>query len=58
MMPYSGSPHQKWTVSANRIMKNQIECLDIAGESRNDGAKVISFQYKGSANQHWRFEYV
>lgn len=58
MMPFSGSPHQSWTLMGNRIMKNQFECLDIAGENRKDGANVVSFKYKGSANQHWRLEYV
>jgi len=58
MMPFSGSPHQRWTYSGNRIMKNQFECLDISGENRADGAKVISYRYKGSSNQHWRLEYV
>jgi hypothetical protein len=58
MMPFTGDPHQCWKYVGNRIMKNQHECLDIRGESKKDGAEVISYQYKGSANQHWRLEYV
>jgi hypothetical protein len=58
MMPFQNGPHQQWRLIGNRIMKNQQECLDIAGNNQNDGAEVISFGYKGSANQHWHIEYV
>jgi hypothetical protein len=58
MMPFTGDPHQRWMLCGNKIMKNQIECLDIRGGSNKDGADVISWRYQGSANQHWRLEYV
>ena len=58
MMPFKNQPSQQWRVVGNRIMKNQHECLDIAGEAMHDGADVISHNYKGSVNQHWHLEYV
>lgn len=57
MMPYRGDARQQWRLVGNRILNNAHECLDISGESRKDGAAVISYKYKGSANQHWRIEY-
>jgi hypothetical protein len=57
MTSFSNGSHQQWRLAGNRIMKNN-ECLDIAGENRNDGAEVISYGYKGSANQHWHIEYA
>jgi len=58
MMPYTGSPMEQWTLDGNRIMNRAHECLDIRGESKKDGAELISYKYKRSANQHWRIEYV
>lgn len=59
MMPYNGDQHQQWRVIGNRITKsNQHDCLDIRGGNTGDGAEVISWGYKGSANQHWRLQYV
>jgi len=60
MQPYSGNPRQLWVFSGNKVINqsNQHECLDIARESKADGADVISWKYKGSVNQHWHLEYV
>jgi len=58
MMPFENQPFQQWRMTGNRIMKNCLECLDIRGERRWDGAEVISYPYHGSANQHWHPEYV
>jgi len=58
MMPFKNQPAQQWRLMGNRIMKNGNECLDVAREDRNDGVEIISFQYKGSVNQHWHLEYV
>lgn len=57
MMPCNGAARQQWRLVGNRIVNNAHECLDIRGESRKDGAEVISYRYKGSSNQHWRVEY-
>ena len=58
MMPFKNRPAQHWRLVGKRIAKDGLECLDISGERRSDGADVISFHYKGSANQHWHLEYV
>lgn len=58
MLPFNNRPPQHWRLVGNRIMKNQQDCLDISGGNKSDGAKVISYPYKGSVNQHWRLEYV
>jgi len=58
MMPFTNQPDQHWRLVGNRIMKkNSSECLDICGASSRDDADVISYQYKGSASQHWHLEY-
>jgi len=57
MMPYNGDARQQWTLQGNRIVNRASEDLDIVGESKSDGAELCSYQYKGSANQHWRIEY-
>jgi len=58
MAPYTGKPSQQWRLEGNRIMNRANECLDIVGESTKDGADLTSYRYKGSANQHWRLQYV
>jgi len=58
MIPFKNQPLQHWRLVGNRIMKNNQECLDIAGEDWSDGAGIISYHYKGSTNQHWHLEYV
>jgi len=58
MLPFDNRPPQHWRSVGNRIMKNQHECLDICGENKKDGANVLSYGYKGSANQHWHVEYA
>jgi len=58
MMPYNGDVRQQWSFVGNRIVNKAHECLDICGESKKDGAELCSYQYKGSANQHWRIQYV
>ena len=58
IMPFKNQPSQQWRLVGNRVMKNQQECLDIAGAERRDSADVISFHYKGSVNQHWHPEYI
>lgn len=57
-MPFLGHSYQQWTVVGNRIVSKRGECLDIKGAQTRDGAEVISFAYKASANQHWRLEFV
>jgi hypothetical protein len=60
MAPWRGDPRQQWVIQGNRIVNRAVpmECLDIERESTKDGANVIAWKYKGSANQHWRFQYV
>jgi len=60
MKPYSGKPQHQWRIEGNRIVNrnNPSECLDIERGEMRDAANVISWNYKGSSNQHWRIEYV
>lgn len=58
MMPFNNRPPQQWRLVGNHIMRNQRDCLDIARQDRSNGAKLISFPYKGQVNQHWHLEYV
>jgi len=57
MVSYNGDVRQQWTLDSNRIVNKAHECLDICGQSNSDGAELVSYQYKGTANQHWRIEY-
>lgn len=57
-MPFLHHNYQQWTAVGNRIVNKTGECMDIRGAQNRDGAEVISFGYKGSANQHWRLEFV
>lgn len=58
--PWRGDPRQQWIIQGNKIVNRilQIECMDIERASIKDEASVIAWKYKGSANQHWRIEYV
>lgn len=49
-----------WCICGNRIANcyDDKECLDVKGECKDDGAELCAWEYKGSANQHWQFEYV
>lgn len=58
MMPFSNDHHQQWRLAGNRVTRSDGECLDIAGQNYADGANVVSYGYKGSANQHWHIEYA
>lgn len=60
-VPPTGDIKQFWTLEDNKKIWNRGgtgECLDIAKEDKDNGAKVISYHYKGTPNQHWSFEYV
>jgi hypothetical protein len=58
----TGAQTQQWTatvVSGNPDTYTLInaatgKCLDVFGESRDDGAKVVQWSCKGSANQLWQ----
>merc|ERR1711976_512064 len=53
-------PGQQWVKIENRIL-NRLDpdtCLDIKRRDDSDGANLIAYQYKGSDNQHWEFEYI
>ena len=55
-----GNRKQFWCIDGNKIANryNQNEVLDITGENKANLAELCAFGYKGSANQHWTFEYV
>lgn len=56
----SNRPRTYWALHDNRIVSvfNQSEVLDIKGANAGDGAEICVWTYKGSPNQHWRFEYI
>lgn len=56
--PFNGGQEQQWRNQGNKIVNNSGECLDIKGANHGDGVEVVSWQYKGSQNQHWRIQYV
>jgi len=60
MQPFNGSPQQQWTLQGNKIVNkmNPSMCVDIEGGQNKEGVNLIAWPYKGSANQHWRIEYV
>jgi len=60
MQPWRGDPRQQWVFQGNKIVNRvlNIECMDIERAANKDGANVIAWKYKGSANQHWRIDYV
>jgi len=58
--PFNGLPRQQWIFDGNKIINrvHRDECLDIKGNDRSDGATVVAWNYKGSANQHWKMDHV
>jgi hypothetical protein len=60
MQTFNASSQQQWTIQGNKIVNkgNPSLCLDIEGGKNEQGVNLISWPYKGSANQHWRIEYV
>jgi len=61
MVPYTGAINENWKLADNRKIWNEGgtgECLDIRREDKHDGARIISYHYKGSSNQHWTFNFV
>lgn len=51
----SGNKDQKWGFQKNGQLNNEGGwCADIERESKNSGARVISYKCKGSTNQKWR----
>jgi len=60
MEPFKGLPRQMWILDGNKIINRvqRDECMDIKGADKGDGATVLVWKYKGSANQHWRLDYV
>jgi len=60
MEPFNGMPRQLWIFDGNKIVNkvHQDECLDIKGKDNSDGATVVAWNYKGSANQKWKMDHV
>eukprot|EP00918_Siedleckia_nematoides_P069766 GHVU01152133.1.p1 GENE.GHVU01152133.1~~GHVU01152133.1.p1 ORF type:complete len:263 (-),score=55.59 GHVU01152133.1:820-1608(-) len=60
MQPYTSQDDQFWSIQGNKICRrsNPDRVMDIEGENDDDGATVCEWDYKGSSNQHWNFEYV
>jgi len=60
MEPFNGMPRQQWIIDGNKIINrvHRNECMDIKNNDGSDGATVCCWDYKGSANQHWRIDHV
>jgi len=60
MQPHNGLPRQQWMWQGNKIVNKVFphECLDIERANNNDGANLVAWAYKGSANQHWRMQFI
>jgi len=54
----SGDPRSQWMFQGNKVINRASECLDISRGHKDNGAEVISFQFKDSPNQHFRQEFV
>lgn len=54
----SVDPRSQWMIQGDRLISRAGECMDIAGEDKSNGAKVITFDSNGQANQKWRVEYA
>jgi hypothetical protein len=60
-----GGDNQAWRIersddgyNSRLVSRRSGKCLDVRGESRDDGAPVIQWQCHGGANQQWRLEAV
>ena len=56
-MPFQpGNPNQLWCISGERInnRENDNRVIDIKGQNSDLGAEVISWDYNGGDNQHWK----
>lgn len=49
-----GNPRNQWMFDGKKVVNRAGESLDIRGAHKDNGAEVISYQYKDQANQHWR----
>jgi len=60
MQPFNGTDRQQWTWSGNRIINriNPNECMDIERAEDKDEATLVSWDYKGSNNQHWKMQFA
>ncbi|BCB73718.1 hypothetical protein GCM10022251_80150 [Phytohabitans flavus] len=52
----SGNPAQQWVLTAAGDLVNPQanKCVDVAGWDSNDGARLITWECHGGANQKWR----
>ena len=52
--PCSGRASEQWTMEPDGTLRINGKCLDVAGASKLDGARIDIFTCKSaSANQHW-----
>jgi len=49
----ASAAHQKFTYTAAGQLQVRSKCLDVAGESRTPGARVVLWDCTGRANQQW-----
>jgi len=54
----TGEPRSLWQFEGPKIVNREGECLDIAGEKKDNGAEICSYQYKDQKNQQWRQEFI
>jgi len=55
-----GNRKQFWCVYGNKVVNRYDlkEVLDIKGQDSDDSAELCGYEYKGTDNQHWKFEYA
>lgn len=53
-----GNPRSQWSFQGNKLCNRLGECIDICRENKDNGAEVISYDFKDQANQKWKQEYV
>jgi hypothetical protein len=52
-VPCSGSPSQKWTVSATQLIGVGGKCVDVSGDEPRPGAPLVMAACSGSPTQQW-----
>jgi len=60
LQPFRGEARQQWIFQGRAIVNRMFpgECPDIERAENREQAGIIAWPYKGSANQHWRVDYV
>jgi len=58
VMQNSEDARAQWKLDGNKIVNGLGEVLDILRQNKENGASIISYDYKKQSNQHWRLEFI